>query len=486
MSTGSLQSLRFAARPGVLVHHLGHLLVPLGVLTCVPAAAAWGFDHSDVALVQLSVAAALVSLGAAGRFLGPREELQRNEALVLTAMAFFVASVAGAAAFAAYGMSPLDAWFEAVSGITTTGLSMLASVDDAPRGLLFARAWLQWIGGLGVLVLALALLITPGASARHLGFDSREMADLAEGTRAHARRVVFIYLTLTAVGIAALVALGMGLFDAVAHVFAGVSTGGFATRDDSLASFPLRQQVGVLAVCLSGAIAFSCYYLTLYRHPLRILRDPRLTSLLVCCAVVGAALVGVALLQGGGETPDVVGLLTTAVSAQTTAGFSTLPVADQSPAARLVLIGAMSVGGELGSTAGGIKIFRFLVVFRLLMLSLNRASIPTSGRLSLRLDRDRIEPDEVEGVVAVVVAYVGLVLGSWLVFLLYGHDSLDSLFEVTSAVGTVGLSAGLTSAGLEPLLKTVLCLDMLMGRVEVIAFLLLLRPSTWIGRRRRS
>jgi trk system potassium uptake protein TrkH len=484
MSTRSLQSLRFAVRFGVIAHHLGLLLTPLGVLSCVPAAVAWATGRPDVALWGLGVAVALLGLGALGRKAGRHADLQRNEALILTPLVFGIASLAGAILLTAYGMSFPDACFEAASGATTTGLSVLPSVDGAAAGLLFARAWLQWIGGLGVLVLALALIVTPGASARRMGFGSREVANVTGGTRAHARRVLGIYLVLTALGIVALIALGAGAGDAVLHTLAAISTGGFATHDGSLAVFPGRVQAAILLLCLAGALPFSCYYLTLYRRPLSLLSDPRVHSLLSLSALSVAALVGVRWLAA--DAPLALGdLAVTAVSAQTTAGFSSMPVRDLEPAAKLVVIAAMFVGGDVGSTAGGIKIFRFLVCLRMLGLLLDRTSIVPSGRLGLQVGGERVSSDEVEGVVAVLSATVLLVALSWLAFLANGYPALDALFEVVSAVGTVGLSTGITSAELPLFLKAVLVLDMLMGRVEVLAVLVLLRPATWLGRRRR-
>jgi trk/ktr system potassium uptake protein len=480
----SLHSLRFAARIAVLAHYLGLLLIPLGALSCVPALVAWGSGRPDVALYGLAVAAGLAGLGAFGRKAGRRAELQRNEALVLTALVFCIASAAGAIPLTAYGMSPLDAWFESVSGSTTTGLSVLASLDRAPPGLLFARAWLQWVGGLGILVLGLALIVTPGASAKRMGFDPREVADVAGGTRAHARRVLLSYLAVTLLGVGALWALGASVFDAMLHAFASVSTGGFASHDGSLAAFPSRVRVAILALCLAGAVPFSCYYRTLYQQPRRILADPQLRSLALLCALTAFALAGVEWLSGG-TAVSFADLAATAVSAQTTAGFASISMSALAPGSKLIVIASMFVGGGLGSTAGGIKIFRFLVCLRVLGLLLDRTSIVRSGRASLRLGGDAISSEEVEWVVAVVSAFGILVALSWLAFLVYGYSPLDSLFEVVSAVGTVGLSTGITGAALPALLKGVLSVDMLMGRVEVVAFIVLLRPTTWLGRRRR-
>lgn len=479
----SLQSLRFAARISVLAYYLGLLLGPLGVLTCVPAAVAWATGRPDVALYNLAAAGGLVGLGALGWKVGRREDLQRNEALVLTVLAFCIASLAGAIPLTAYGMTPLDAWFESVSGATTTGLSVLAALEESPPGLLFARAWLQWIGGLGVLVLALALVVRPGVSAKHMGFDTREVSDVAGGTRAHARRVLVTYLALTLLGIGALFALGAGVFDATLHAFTAISTGGFASHDGSLAVFPSRVRVAILVLCFAGAVPFSCYYRMLYQHPWRILSDPQLRILVLLCALSVAALTGVQWLSAGEAVP-LADLAVTAVSAQTTAGFASVEMSQLAPGSKLIVIASMFVGGGLGSTAGGIKIFRLVVCLRILGLLLDRISILRSGRAGLQFGGDTVSPDEVEWVVGVVSAYGILVVLSWLAFLTYGYAPLDSLFEVVSAVGNVGLSTGITSAALPAFLKGVLSLDMLMGRIEVVAFIVLLRPTTWLGRRR--
>jgi len=485
MPARALSSLRFAVRPSVLAHHLGQLALPLGLLSAVPAAVAAATGRMDVAWRGAAVAGALVLLGWIGWRTGSRAVLQRNEALVLTALAFGMASLGGAVPLAAYGLSPVDAVFEAVSGATTTGLSVIPSLDGAPAGLVFARAWLQWVGGLGVLVLTLALIVTPGASARRMGFGSREMDDVAGGTRAHARRVLVIYVSMTAIGFASLVALGGGAAEALMHTLAAVSTGGFGMHDGSLAPLPRRLQTATLILCFAAAVPLSCYYAGAFRSPLRVLRDPQLRGVALLCAGTAAALAALRGLGGGdGSQLPLVDLLLTAVSAQTTAGFSTVPTADSGSAEKLVLIASMFVGGSAGSTAGGVKVLRLLVCLGVLRLLLDRISISSSGRTWLRLGGHRVEPNEVEDVLGVVSAYGVLVVGSWLAFVASGYAPLDSLFEVVSAVGTVGLSAGITGPELPAALKGVLCLDMLMGRVEVVALLVLLRPTTWIGRRR--
>ena len=153
----------------------------------------------------------------------------------------------------------IDAWFEAVSGVTTTGLSTLP-IEDKPVAFLFGRAWTQWIGGIGVAVFALALIVGSGSPLRSLGFSSSEVSDVVGGTRAHAKRVVIIYVCLTAAGITALLLSGASLIDAVAHCMAAVSTGGFANYGDSLGSVSALHLGIVNVLCIAGAISFHVYY----------------------------------------------------------------------------------------------------------------------------------------------------------------------------------------------------------------------------------
>jgi len=172
-----------------------------------------------------------------------------------------------------------------------------------------------------------------------------------------------------------------------------------------------------------------------------------------------------------------------AFSAQTTAGFSTLDISQINAGAKLTLIFSMFLGGAAGSTAGGIKILRLLILVQLLYIFLQRASMPKQAVAEASLGRRRLETDEIQNALSIVFVFLASIGISWLVFVGMGHNPLDSLFEVVSAIGTVGLSTGISAPELHPILKGVLCADMLLGRLEIIAWLVLFYPRTWIGRR---
>jgi trk system potassium uptake protein TrkH len=241
----------------------------------------------------------------------------------------------------------------------------------------------------------------------------------------------------------------------------------------------------ITLLSLAGAISFAWYYLGYYRYPPSLLREPQFRGLLLLCAICILALFGFLSLAHperlAGNLADAV---LTGISAQTTTGFSSLPVAQLDPGSKLTLMVSMFIGGELGSTAGGLKVLRLMVLLSLVRLLVERTAIPPTSRVTATVGGTPVQPAEINSVVTLLVLYLLVILLSWTAFLVAGHAPLDALFEIVSALATAGLSVGVASMTLEPALKAVLCLDMLMGRVEVIAFLVLLYPRTWLGRRR--
>lgn len=477
MSGPGERTLWQAARPAAVVHYLGQLAIVLGLVTLVPTAAAIVLGDYQLVPSYLFVVAALLGLGAASRLTSAPRALQRHEALVITALTFVLSPLFLSLPLAAQGLAFADALFEAVSGVTTTGLSTLGSLAERTPTFLFARAWMQWIGGLGFVVLSLALMPAPAAAARQLGSSVLDTTDMVASVRAHARLVLRIYLALTAVGIVVLLALGATPFDAVVHTLAGISTGGFAPRDDSLASLGPALATAVLLLAACGAIALP-RYAALARGRWREWRDDvELRALLAAIALASVLLV---LLEAGARPVGELVLL--ALSAQTTAGFATFDPALLGDEAKAALVVSMLTGGAQGSTAGGIKLLRLLLVVRLVCWLVAQTRLPNRAVSAPTLAGAPLGADELLRAAAVIVLFGAVVVLSWFAFLLYGYAPLDALFEVASATGTVGLSVGLTRPELEPLLKGVLCVDMLLGRLEVFALLVALSPRTWLGR----
>jgi trk system potassium uptake protein TrkH len=464
------------ARPVVVLRWLGQLSLALVGLLAVPALLAWATGDHDLALalalygvVPAAVLSALVRLPARP---GP---LRTNEALTLAALTFIIAAGLMTMPMTTAGLTLPDAWFEAVSGVTTTGLSMLSDPSGQSTALLFTRAWMQWFGGLGIVVLSLTLAFGRSGDLRRLADPAGKETTLESSIRLHARRLLWVYLILTAGGLALVMVAGMSWPMAPIHTLAAVSTGGFGAFGDSLAGVGRGVQAALLAVAVAGALPLPLYYRAWLHGPRQLLDDPELRALL-------AAIVIVALLLWllGGLLP--VDAALQAATAQTTTGFATVDIAALPAGSKLVLILSMVSGAGLGSTGGGVKLLRLIILIRLIQLTLLRAQMPPHGVADLRIGGRSLESVQIEHALAVFLLFVGLVLACWLPFVVAGHAPLDALFEVVSAAATVGLSTGITGPDLAPHLKALLTLAMLAGRVEVIALLVLMYPRTWLPR----
>ena len=483
-------SLAYAARTHAVLRLHGEFCLALAGVALVPAAFAAASGDWSFAGRSAGVAAILAAIGAASLRLPTVRRIQLNEAMASVALGYLLSALLMSWPLATSGIARMDAVFHSMSAITTTGLTTVGSLEDKSRSFLFTQAWMQWFGGLVVVVLAV-LLLGPGPEAQRLSdVGGEEEGDAVAGTRRRARWALLIYSALTALGFAALLALGCGWFDALVHALSAISTGGFSSHDTSLAAlggWPVQAMVMLLS--LGGAVSFARYRaLGRGRVPIpeRLGRffDTETRGLLLLCALAGALLTVILVVVHGADWLDAIrdaSLL--AVSAQSTAGFTPIEVARLDDASMVVLIGAMFVGGALGSTAGGIKVFRLVLILRAARLAITGARLPQHAVVKLQVSGRNIDEPELSRALGIVACFVAVMAASWFAFLLHGHDAIDALFEVVSATATVGLSSGLSSPSLAPSLKLVLCADMWMGRLEVLAVLVLLGRGTWIGRR---
>jgi trk system potassium uptake protein TrkH len=480
-----MHSLKYAVRPLVILKYSGTLCFVLALMTLVPLAASIFFGDYHVSLRYGIVVAVILVVGAGLMRLPAPGRLQTNEAMVISALVFLFVALVMSWPMMASDLRFSDALFETISAVTTTGLTTTSTVSDKPETFLFARAWMQWVGGLGIVVLCLAVMIQPGSVARRLGDLEDYEDDLIGGTRAHARRVFVVYALLTAAGIVILGLLDAGWFEAMVYSFAAVSTGGFSPHDASLAGLESHlSQAVVIALSMAGGVSLILYQRAFRDNWRAFSGDRQLQAFLIVGLLMTSLMAASLWMHNGLSASEAIGHgALNALSAQSTAGFASLNISKIDGGSKLVLIISMFLGGSIGSTAGGIKIWRLLILLRLLHLSILRAAMPRDAVAQARLGGRRLESEEIQNALCLVLVFIVLIVLSWLPFVVMGHDPLDALFEVVSATATAGLSAGITGPALHPLLKAVLCLDMLWGRLEIIAWLVVLFPGTWFGKR---
>lgn len=476
------RALAQPVRYRVLARNLARIGLVVLVLRCVPVLVAWQDGDWKFMVSQLISLAAVGILCLSLAHLQSPEDIRDNEVLVISALSFFLSAASGGIPFIGEGLSAIDALFEAVSAVTTTGLSTVSHIQQHSTGFLFARAWMQWYGGLGVVVFSVGLMfLDNGIATRRLAMgDITDSRDILGNARSHSIKLLLIYSALTVVAISVLLLAGIAPFSAVTHALSGISTGGFSVYDASLAAVDSWSVQFLIVLCgVFGAVSLPFYYRFLHHGFKELAFNLEIRGLLMLSLLV------IGLLYFSAEANDIGVLMRLknavilGLSAQTTTGFSNADVAALDNASKLSLIFSMLVGGSIGSTAGGIKILRLLIVLRLLQFFIERSALPAHAVLERQLSGDKLEADEIERVLMLILIFMGTVLCSWFPFMMMGYDPLDALFEVVSACSTTGLSAGITRTGLEPLLKAVLIVDMLLGRVEFLAFLVFLYPRTW-------
>lgn len=476
------KSLIYAARVPVLLHFAGKLALVLAAL-CVPSlVVAILFAEYAYVVPFLAVIVLLLGLAWLTRTLPQPEHVQRSEGFVLTVAAFVLTPLLISVALLPSGLHWSDRLFETVSAVTTTGLSTLPQVSSLDKTVLFTRAWMQWYGGLGIVVLSVTLLMQRSLAVYQL-LEAPEGQGFVSAATVYARRIFQVYVALSVFAILiAWVCLG-DFFSGLVHGLSAISTGGFSSRDDSLAQLPLLAQLGVLLPAVMGALSLAIFLRMRQGAWRSVYENEELRHFGFWLLMFGLVLM---LLQGalsGWQLQEMMRMAVLGISALTTTGFANQDIAALLPAVKWILVMAMFLGGCLGSTAGGFKIFRLMVVWQILLNTLRRASASPHAVIEPRIQGKVLSQEQIQVAMLTGSLLVALIGISWIPFLYYGYDPINGLFEVVSAVGTVGLSTGITAQDMPPLLKAVLCVDMIAGRVEVMALLCICYPGVWLGHR---
>jgi trk system potassium uptake protein TrkH len=479
-----------------VLHLISGMLLVLSGTMLLPAAADGLSRHPDWRSFALSALATFVCGGVL--FRRTRSSLagglSLRQAFVLTPLAWLTVTLFAAMPlyFSGYGRlgeSFTDAFFEAMAGLTTTGATVLTGLDRAPPGVLLWRALLQWLGGIGIIATAIAILPALGVGGMQL--FRTESSDRSEKVRPRVREIAgmiaAVYCTFTIACGLAYWSAGMPPFDALAHALTTVSTAGFSTSDLSIGNWssPAIDWIAIVFM-LSGALPFVLYVRLLHRDT-DALRNSQVRTLLGFVVAITLLLTAWLVLTGRYGPADALRYAAfNVVSIVTTTGYATTDYMLWGNAAVGVFFGLIFIGGCTGSTSGGIKVFRFEVMARLLRGHFLRLLYPRG--VFPRTYAGRPLPDEV--MVSVVVFFsLYFTCYSTITIALMGLDLdfLTSASAAASALSNVGPGLGLTigPAGsygpLPDAAKWLLCFAMLLGRLDLFTVLILFVPRFWKG-----
>jgi len=454
----------------------------LALLVGAPGLAAMVERERALAIALLLPALFLAGLGFWSRRLSSDDDLRRIEAVATLALIFVISALLAVPAFMVLGLGPLDAFFEATSGITTTGLSVARGAESFPISGHFLRAWMQWCGGVVMAVAGVALLMDSARAARALGKQSVGGSDYLASTRAKARIVLTGYAAVTVVAVLVSVPLFPGWWEGPMIALAAVSTGGFSPRDTSLGEYSLAAQVFTFALSIATAISLLFYAIAWKKGVGEALRSGTIP---VTIGLVAGGVALFALLHGltnGWSAEGLVDGIFAQISAQTTAGFVTAPVTPVAPLMLLFIV-AMILGGDVGSTTGGIKAARSSMLFRMVALVFLRLRLPDRALSHLKIGKRRADSEAILFAAALLAIYIVSALVFWAALCAAGFPPLPALFDAVSALSGVGLSSGVIGPDLAAPLKALAIAAMLLGRLEFFVMIALFLPSTWIARR---
>lgn len=474
----------------MIAYILGNIIRIEGALLAIPTFVAFWYKESHEAIAFIATIIACLMVGTLLIRREPQNKrIYGREGFVVVALSWIVMSLLGAFPFYLSGTinGYINCFFETVSGFTTTGATILTEIEGLPMSILFWRSFTHWIGGMGILVFTLAII--PLGDERTMYLMKAEapgpmVSKLVPKVKSTAMLLYKIYIALTIIEMVLLLLGGMPLFDSIVNAFSTAGTGGFAIKNASIAGYNNAYFEYVITVfMLLFGVNFNLYYLMILKDVKNIWKNEELRY------YIGIVFASIALI-----TVNIYHMYPTLESAfrhaafqvaaiVTTTGFATANF-DVWPEFSKTLIFCLTIlGACAGSTGGGIKVSRVIILVKSAYREIKRIVHPRSVNL-IKLDGAKIEEDIISGVTGYIVVYLLLLLGSFILISLDNYDFITSLTSVVTCLGNVG--PGFAMVGPEEnflffsgFSKVVLCMDMLLGRLEIFPIIMLFTPSIW-------
>lgn len=474
----------------MIIYMLGNLMKVEGCLMIVPVVIAVAKSETASMKAFLTTIVMLWGLGTILTSIKfKNKDIYAREGFVITALSWIVLSFFGAMPFYFSETIPffVDSFFETVSGFTTTGASILNEIESLPLSILFWRSFTHWIGGMGVLVFLLAIIPMGGDRSMYIMKAEAPgplVGKLVPKVKSTAKLLYLIYVFLTIAEMIFLIAGGMPIFDSVVTAFSTAGTGGYSIKNASIAAYNSAYIEYIIAIFMTiFGINFNLFYLLLMKDFVNVFKNEELRYYL---GIIGIATIlitaNIATMYDSIEQAfrnaffQVTALITT--TGFVTANFELWPEFSKTILIVIVMIGACG-----GSTGGGLKVSRLVIVLKMITQELKRMVHPRSINI-IKLDGMKIEQETVDSVTSFFVIYVFLIFGSFIIISIDNFDFTTSLTAVMTCVGNVG--PGLGGVGpvenfsiFSPFVKLVLCMDMLLGRLEIFPLVMLFSPAVW-------
>jgi trk system potassium uptake protein TrkH len=479
---------------------IGYLLKTEGILLLLPCIIA-AYFHETTGFYFLGIAALCFFLGLLLNIRKPESTVfYLKEGCVATSLCWIVLSIFGCLPFYISGQIPsfTDALFETISGFTTTGASILSEVESLDKCMLLWRSFTHWIGGMGVLVFILAIIPLSGGSNINLmkaESPGPSVGKLVPKMMSTARILYLIYFGMTILEMILLLVGKMPLFDSVCTAFGTAGTGGFGIKNDSIAGYSIYLQWVITIFMILFGVNFNAYYYIIFRQfkKAAAIEEVRYyfgiiiaSSAFIACNIVNTVgSIGKAITDASFQVASII----------TTTGFSTVDFNEWSSSCKTILVLLMFVGACAGSTGGGIKVSRFIILIKSVFKEITTYLHPKSVK-KIKMDGKPVEHEVVRAVNVYYITFTLVFVASMFIVSLEGYDLVTTFTSVAATINNIGPGLELVGPSanfgfFNIISKYVLMLDMLAGRLELFPLLILFQPGLWketfiINRRKKA
>ncbi|MCD6370044.1 MAG: TrkH family potassium uptake protein [Thermoplasmata archaeon] len=402
------------------------------------------------------------------------ENLTLRESFKIAAVGWLMMSLFGGIPYFLAGyLNPLQAWFESMSGFTATGLTMFADVESLPRSILLWRSLTEWIGGVGVIVLFLSVMYRTSRVVQTLYFAEGRSDKTEPTVIGTVRKIWGIYVFYTFFFAFIFYLLGAPIFDSINIAMTALATGGFSVTNNSIGAYSPYVAIAVIFAMLTGGISFVSH-INLFKGKIKEFFSIEVFAMFFIIIVFSGILFIHRMVEGVFPLTSLLRSNFHLISALTGTGFSLSNLSSLSDFDKTILAIAMVFGGAYGSTSSALKLIRVVVLFYGIFWYIKKRLAPKSAIIPFKIGKKVFDVSEVRDVAIYTTTYIILLIVGALILMLYGNSLADSLFEVASAEGNVGLSVGITSAAMPIVEKITLILEMWFGRLEIFPILIML------------
>ena len=467
---------------------LGILQIILGIFMLIPIITQFLYNEVDSSFFGASIVTIIFGTLFFLSNLDHDKKLNLQQAFLLTALSWLSIAIFGSLpfVFSSIDFSFTNAFFESMSGITTTGSTIISNLESMPKGILLWRAILQWLGGIGIIVMAITLMPIMNVGGMQLfkisNNDSSEK--ILPKSKEIALRLIYIYFTLTSLCALSYKTLGMSVFDSVTHSMTTIATGGFSNYNESIGFFDsLSIEVSAMIFIILGSLPFIAYIKFLSGNKKIFFLDPQVKTFLKII-FISIIILSIYLSISSSNQLDLRSIFFNVVSILTGTGYVNAQFDNWGGFSLILFLGLMFIGGCAGSTTCGIKIFRIQILYSFILNQLKKIIYP-KGIFILKYDQNSVDNKFIASIISFIYMYLVIFFTISALLSLTGLDFITSISGAATSISNVGPGLGSiigpngNFSSLPDVSKWILSLGMILGRLELFAILVLFLPSFW-------